>query len=195
MKSCEDIAAALELNNIDCAAPTTTPTAKTLCFEQATYCDCASTTWSCSDTNTCVYKAKCVVAMGMDVPSGCPSYSRRENLALEGFVCNPDTLSCTASSAVLCTTDKSCDGKRVFDIVPTDLCTAGECSCYAANKHCYRKCSRDIDCGTGYKCDGEQSVCLSSSTCETGSECPVPVGALRPFCVAGAGSPASAITH
>jgi len=197
IKSCEDIAAAINLNTIDCSTPST-PTAKTLCFEQATYCDCGATTWSCSDTNNCVYEAKCLVGRGTDVPSGCPTFSRRENLALKGLTCNPNTLTCTGTGTGAegsCTGDDTCEGKRVVDVAPADLCTAGECTCYTANKRCYRKCGRDIDCGTGFVCDTEKSVCLSSYSCELGSECPAPVGALRPFCVATIGRPASAITH
>ena len=185
IKSCEDIADAITLNAADCTAPVT-PTAKALCFQQATYCECGAKTWTCNkETNACVYNTACVVANGADVPSGCPSYSRIRSLA--ALSCNPDSKKCVGATAVAgCTTDAKCEGKQVFDSTIADLCTAGECTCYSGNKQCYRKCARDIDCGSGQTCDTAKShLCVGSSTCQTDTECAVSRGSLAFKCNAG----------
>jgi len=166
--SCADIADQIKSGSIDCAAPAT-PTAKTLCFEQATYCDCDDDTWSCTD-NACVYGVACVVAAGADVPTGCPSYSRTRSLA--ALTCNADTLTCVGPQAAPCTNDKSCDTKPVFDR-PGDVCGVGECTCYSGNKQCYKKCARDIDCGANQACDSKTKLCAPSGTCTSDSYCAV----------------------
>jgi len=174
IKSCEDIDAAITTNTFDCTAPAT-PEAKTLCFEQATYCGYVakkSKTWTCdTDTNHCVYNTACVVASGMDAPTGCPSYSRTRSLA--ALTCNPDSKKCVgAAVAASCTTDAKCEGKQVYDsTVATDVCSAGECTCYTGNKQCYRKCARDIDCGAGLACDGKLKLCVPSASCNSDAEC------------------------
>ncbi len=176
VKSCEDIADAISANAYDCAAPV--PAAKTLCFEQATYCGYKTTskTWTCDDNHACVYNTACVVAAGSDVPTGCPSVSRLRSLA--ALTCNPDTLKCVGPTAAAgCTTDAKCEGKQVFDSLIGDLCTAGECTCYAGNKQCYRKCARDIDCGAGQTCDTKKSkLCIPSAACDTDAQCAVANG-------------------
>jgi hypothetical protein len=170
--SCEDIADAIKAGTIDCTAPAT-PTAKTLCFEKATYCECGKNTWSCTD-NACVYGVACVVAAGADVPTGCPSYSRTRSLA--ALTCNADTLKCVGEKAPTgCTTDKSCDTKGVVDR-PGDVCGAGECTCYAATKQCYKKCARDIDCGANQVCDTDKKLCASSGACTSDTYCAVMTG-------------------
>ncbi|MEI9941762.1 MAG: hypothetical protein WDO69_31500 [Pseudomonadota bacterium] len=181
--SCEDIADAIKADATDCDAPAT-PTAKTLCFEQATYCDCAKETWSCTD-NTCVYGVACVVAAGADVPTGCPSYSRTRSLAT--LTCNADTLECVGPQAVVkCTNDKSCEGKPVSDRT-NDVCGTDECTCYAADKQCYKKCARDIDCDANQVCDTAKSkLCKSNGACTSDSYCAVLKGSTDFKCNAGA---------
>jgi hypothetical protein len=179
--SCADIADEISKASIDCEAPAT-PTAKTLCFEQATYCECEKDTWSCTD-NACVYGLECVVAAGADVPTGCPSYSRTRSLA--ALTCNADTLTCVGAQVTTnCTNDKSCDTKPVFDR-PGDVCAAGECTCYSGNKQCYKMCARDIDCGANQICDTKK-VCVSVGACTSDSACAVQKGSTDFKCHEGA---------
>jgi len=191
--SCEDIAGAIKADAVDCGAPST-PTAKTLCFEQATYCDCAKNTWTCTD-NACVYGTACVVAAGTDVPTGCPSFSRTRSLVEAlGLTCNENTLKCVgAQAAVACTTDKSCETKTVVDR-PGDVCGAGECTCYAESKQCYKKCARDIDCGANQVCDtAKTKLCVPSGACTSDSYCAVLRGSLDFKCDAGSCKRACAV--
>jgi len=186
VSSCADIAE--QLKNIDCDAPAT-PTAKTLCFEQATYCKCGDDTWSCTD-NLCIYGEACVVAAGADVPTGCPSYSRTRSLA--ALTCNADTLTCVGADVPEgCTNDKSCETKPVVDR-PGDVCAVGECTCYTGNHQCYKKCARDIDCGANQVCDTKK-VCVSSGACTSDSYCAVLKGSTDFKCNEGACSRACAI--
>jgi hypothetical protein len=184
IRSCEDIGDAITTGLIDCAAPAT-PSAKTLCFEQATYCECAAKTWACT-ANQCVYGTACVVLAGADVPTGCPTYSRIRTLT--GLTCNADTLKCVgATPAKGCTTDAKCEGEQVFDsLTATDKCTAGECTCYAGDKHCYRKCARDIDCGANQVCDTKTSkLCVPNGACVNDTQCAVANNSLDFKCNAG----------
>ncbi len=115
---------------------------------------------------------RCVVAAGTDVPTGCPSISR---LGLAVPACNPDSKTCIgATVAAGCTNDNSCKGKQIFDSPAGDLCTTGECTCYAGNKQCYRKCARDIDCAAGKLCDAAKTkLCLPDAACATDSQCAI----------------------
>jgi hypothetical protein len=183
IKSCKDIDDAITVGAIDCAAA---GAASTLCFQQATYCSgCTKNTWSCTN-NTCVYKPACVVAVANDTPTGCPTYSRIRTLT--GLSCNADTKKCEGpTAAVACTTDASCATKPVFDraAASTDVCSAGECTCYQPTHECYRKCSRDIECAVGSTCDTASKVCVSVGTCTADTECAVLHGSLDWKCDAG----------
>jgi hypothetical protein len=172
LKSCEDIDDKISTLAVDCDAPAT-PVAKKLCFEKDTYCACAAKTWSCSDSNSCVYGVACVDGVGLDVPTGCPSYARIRTLST--LTCNPDTLKCVGPTAAKgCTTDAKCEGEQVADSTTLDLCTAGECTCHAGDKKCYRKCARDIDCGQGQSCDTKKTkLCVPAAACSTDSECAI----------------------
>jgi hypothetical protein len=172
IKSCQDIADAIDQGGIDCGAPAA-GSAATLCFQQATYCDCGKDTWSCDeDTHACVYGTECDAAVGLDVPSGCPSHSRLADISSK--TCNADTKTCIgASGTTSCSNDKSCEGKQIFDSTPGDVCTTGECTCYSGNKQCYRKCARDIDCGAGQVCDGKSKLCQPDAACVTDSQCAI----------------------
>jgi len=187
--SCADIAEQIKAG-IDCDAPDT-PTAKTLCFEQATYCDCGDDTWHCTD-NLCSYGEACVVAAGVDVPTGCPTHSRTRSLA--GLTCNADTLTCVGDQVAQgCTNDKSCETKPVFDRAG-DVCAVGECTCAAANKQCYKKCARDIDCGANQTCDaGKTKLCVPSGACTSDSYCAVQRGSTDFKCHEGACTRACAV--
>ncbi len=172
VKSCKDIADTIATLAIDCDAPAAGNPAK-LCFQQATYCECGDDTWSCDeDTHACVYGSECVAAAGMDVPTGCPSISR---LGTPLPACNPDSKTCVgATAAPGCTNANSCKGKQIFDSTAGDLCTSGECTCYAGNKQCYRTCARDIDCGAGQVCDtAKTKLCIPDAACVTDSQCAI----------------------
>ncbi len=184
IQSCQDIDDSITTNMYDCAAPAT-PTAKTLCFEKATYCNCGAKTWSCSDQNTCVYGTACVVAAGLDVPTGCPSYSRLNPIAtaLSGLTCNPDTKKCVGATAPAgCAKDADCVGGQIADGIAGDVCSKDECTCYAGDKQCYRKCSRDIDCATGKKCDDKSSLCVPDDECVSDAQCAYRAGNLASKC-------------
>jgi hypothetical protein len=172
IKSCQDIADKIAADSVDCAAPAAGAPAK-LCFMQATYCECGDDTWTCDDdTHACAYGLDCVVAVGADVPTGCPSITR---LGTAVPVCNPDSKTCVGPTvAAGCTTDKSCEGKQIIDSTAGDLCTTDECTCYGGSKQCYRKCARDIDCGAGQVCDTKTSkLCIPDASCVTDSQCAI----------------------
>ncbi|HET7544255.1 MAG TPA: hypothetical protein VFK05_30500 [Polyangiaceae bacterium] len=172
IKSCRDIAAAIDDGAIDCSAPAA-GSAATLCFQQATYCDCGKDTWSCDeDTHACVYGIECDPAVGSNVPDGCPSHSRLFDISAK--TCNPDTKTCIGQVVTpTCSSDKACLDKQIFDSAAGDVCTADECTCYSGNKQCYRKCARDIDCGAGQVCDGKSKLCTPDAACVTDSQCAI----------------------
>jgi hypothetical protein len=179
IKSCQDIADSLTTLAVDCTAPAV-GTPSRLCFLQATYCECGDDTWTCDDdSHACVYGLDCVVAAGTDVPTGCPSITR---LGRPVPACNADSKTCVGPTvAAGCTNDNSCKGKQVVDSTAGDLCTTGECTCYAGNKQCYRKCARDIDCGVGTTagmpplvCDTEKTkLCVPDAKCVTDDQCAI----------------------
>ena len=173
IRSCKDIADSIAALSVDCDEPAAGTPAR-LCFQQATYCACDDDTWSCDeDTHACVYGVACVPTAGMDVPTGCPSQSRLHSLA--ALTCNADSETCVgATPAAGCSNDKSCEGKQVVDSSVGDLCTEGECTCYAGNKQCYRKCARDIDCGAMQVCDtAKTKLCVPDAACVTDSQCAI----------------------
>jgi hypothetical protein len=180
VKSCEDVTAAIAANAVDCSAALTAGTlGARLCFADATYCSgCSAATWKCTD-NACVYDVACTVAAGFDSPKGCPTYSRLSR-ALPS--CNTTGLKCTGPTAVkACTTDASCVGLAVVDS-PLDTCSDGECTCYAGDHECYRKCSRDLDCAPGKSCDKTSNVCVPSPTCTLDEQCVVSTGNINYKC-------------
>jgi len=174
IRSCEDIADFITTSKIDCDAPADAAAGK-LCFQQWAYCDCkdkGKDTWSCDETtHACHYEGDCEATAGLDAPSGCPSKSRLYDISARS--CNPDTKACTGAASKGCTNDKSCEGKQVVDSTVDDLCTVGECTCYSGNKQCYRKCARDIDCGTGQVCDTKDKVCKPDAACVSDSQCAI----------------------
>jgi hypothetical protein len=193
IKSCKDIDDAITTGQIACATPAT-PQQQKLCFEQATYCSgCSAKTWDCTN-NTCVYKLACAALAPNDTPTGCPSYSRINSLA--ALSCNVDTKQCTGPTPVVCTNDASCTAKPVFDrtAISTDVCSAGECTCYKGNHECYRKCARDIECAVGSTCDTTAHVCMTSPTCTTNEQCAVTHGSLDWQCKKDTGTCAKVCT-
>ena len=170
IQSCQDIDDALAAGPIDCTKTLVTAAAKKLCFEKATYCECGAKTWTCSDTNTCVYGTACAAGSAFDVPTGCPSNTRLHALVA---TCNPDTLKCVGPTlAAGCTTDAKCEGVQIVDSTFGDVCTADECTCYAG-QGCYRKCASDIECGTAKKCDTKSKVCVPDTACSTDQQCAI----------------------
>jgi hypothetical protein len=187
VKSCQDVDAAIKTNAFDCTVAVVAPLAKTLCFEQATYCHYAAKTskvWTCDpDAHTCSYNPSCDVAAGADVPTGCPSYSRLNPLT--GLTCNPDLLTCVGATAAAptCTNDAKCLGKQVFDSNVLDVCSDAECTCYTGNKQCYRKCARNIDCAAGQVCDlAKTKLCVPDAACSTNAQCAVAFNSLAYQC-------------
>ena len=190
VKSCEDVDDAITTQALDCTADPVLPAAKLLCFEQATYCGYnkkTSKVWTCdTDAHSCVYDVACDPLMGSDAPQGCPSYSRLHTLT--GLFCNADSLKCVGPTAVAgCTADAKCEGEQVSDsIVPGDVCTAGECTCYKPTGRCYRKCARNIDCAAGQVCDtAKTKLCVPDTECDTDAQCAIANHSLAYKCNAG----------
>jgi hypothetical protein len=165
IKSCFDLTALIASSAVDCTA---TPEDK-LCFLDATYCTgCVAkgaTVWKCTD-NACVYNVACTVAAGTDTADGCPQYTRLGN-SVPG--CNPKSLKCAAASG--CAKNADCTSLPVADSLGADTCSDGECTCYAGDHQCYRKCSRDLDCATGKTCDQKSFVCTPDPVCTTDEQC------------------------
>jgi hypothetical protein len=181
IKSCADLTALIATNAVDCAATQVAASLGAhLCFLDSAYCaGCGATTWKCTD-NTCVYNVACTVAAGADAPKGCPVYSRLGHLLPD---CNAKGLKCTGQTvADLCTTDASCTGQVVADSLGADSCSDGECTCYAGNHECYRKCARDLDCAAGRICDKDSSLCVPDSACVTDTQCALKNGSLDYTC-------------
>jgi hypothetical protein len=159
----------------------TTLEAKNECFQQAAYCTgCTAKTWDCT-ANKCVYAAACAAAAPNDTVTGCPTYSR---LGIPTGVTCSAAKKCEVTAAAGCTTDASCVTLPVADrsALSSDVCSAGECTCYAGNHECYRKCARDIECAGGSACDTKAHVCVSAPTCTTNEQCAVKNGSLDYEC-------------
>jgi len=165
VKSCTELAALLDGVKCDAAAPTALNAAR--CFAQTAYCDCAKTTWACSDAGKCVYKAGCT-ADG-SVPGGCPSFTRAGTAATT--VCN-DSGKCELTSTPTCKADADCDkAGYVADSLAAEKCTEGECTCYKPAGLCYRKCGENLDCKAGTTCDTKTKVCVQSPECTSDAFC------------------------
>jgi hypothetical protein len=180
IKDCPDLAAQLALSATDCTvAQAVNSIAARECFLDATYCSgCSATTWKCTD-NTCVYNVACAANSTIDQPKGCPQFTRLSNPVP---ACNTKTLKCTGATAGACTTDASCTGQTIFDSSTLDTCSDGECTCYATNHQCYRKCARDLDCTTGRVCDKTSSLCVPDTVCTTDAQCAERNGSLDYTC-------------
>jgi hypothetical protein len=180
IKSCPDLTAMLTDQIIDCSVTQVAGSnAERLCFLDATYCmGCSATTWKCT-ANACVYNVPCSATAlpAQDSPKGCPTYTR---LGLLVPSCNSKTLRCTGPAG--CTTDASCTDVIVADSAGADTCSDGECTCYAGDHACYRKCARDLDCATGKLCDKTSSLCVPDTVCTTDAQCAERNGSLDYKC-------------
>ena len=193
-KSCKDIDAAITVGAIDCTAPATIA-AQNLCFYQATYCTgCTKNTWTCTADNKCEYASACVATAANDTPTGCPTYSRTS--VATGTTCSTASKKCEVPAAAGCTNDASCATLPVVDraALSTDVCSPGECTCYAGNHACYRKCARDIECAGGSTCDTKAHVCVSSPSCTTNEQCAIKNGSLDYECNTATGTCAKVCT-
>jgi hypothetical protein len=112
-----------------------------------------------------------------------------------GTICSA-TKKCEVPAAAGCTTDASCATLPVADraLASSDVCSAGECTCYAGNHECYRKCARDIECAGGSTCDTASHVCISSPSCTTNEQCAVKNGSLDYECNKATGACAKVCT-
>ena len=156
-------------------AGATTYPMSTACFFYETYCACAAGTWACTG-GSCVYAASCQ-GQPTNEPGGCPSETRSGTTL--NTTCDTSTHTCPTSS---CTTGASCDGRPVVDRGGV-VCRGGDCTCQASA--CYLKCARDLDCASGYSCDGATSVCMPSP-CTSDATCFSQLGMARAKCSAGA---------
>jgi hypothetical protein len=182
-RDCPDLAAAIKLQGFDCSAvQVANSISARYCFLDATFCTgCSATTWKCTD-NACVYNLACTpnaITPPTDTAKGCPQYTRLNHAVPS---CNPKTLKCTPAATGACTTDASCAGLTIIDSSQADTCSNGECTCYAGNKQCYRKCARDLDCPTGRLCDKGSSLCVPDTICTTDAQCAERNGSLDFTC-------------
>ena len=67
--------------------------------------------------------------------------------------------------------------------MPSTTCRGGDCACYLSA--CYLKCSKDLDCQSGYSCDAAKKVCVPSP-CTNDGECFSRLGKARAKCLSGA---------
>ncbi len=191
INSCEDIANAI--GTADCTT-SVVPAIMKLCFQQSVYCACAKNTWTCDADSRCEYGAACSVAT--ETVKGCPDFTRANTPVSP---CNLTTKKCepTAVAAVGCKADTDCDtGEAVFDGALDEVCSPGECTCYAGNHGCYRKCTKDIDCPASMTCDTTTTnLCIPQAACTTDLDCALDTEVVANKCVAGTCKKACANDH
>jgi hypothetical protein len=182
---CEDLLAYIGGNTSACSATTTIANYPSLgagCFYYQTYCAAcmASNPWACT-ANKCSYAAPCTtstVSVG-----GCPSETRTARAL--STTCNIAPAAASGTCSAGCSTTADCDGK-----IPSGsghACSAADaggenCTCYQSA--CYFKCSKDIDCASGYACDATTSLCKTAG-CTTDQNCITSTGNPRATCAAG----------
>jgi len=180
-KSCTELAT-LVADVADCA--TAIGAAGRLCLDYSVYCtgECAKNTWAC-EAGQCQYTAKCTKA-GV-VVGGCPAFTRTGNAVP---ICDTKAGKCVPLAG--CKKDTECVSTAAAPVPvyddPSDLCAEGECTCHVDSGHCFRKCSEDLDCASGYTCDADTSVCVQGASCSSDAQCAVRTGDIRTKCVAGA---------
>ena len=174
--SCVEIVALL---GGDAKVCDTTPSAANdaACFYYKTYCDCAATTWACTD-NACVYGAKC--SKDGNVFNGCPTRTRT-GIGTGAGVCDIKAMKCQAGASG-CTADADCETEAIFDD-PAHTCAKDECTCNAGK--CYRMCNEDLDCPAHYLCDSKTSVCTAQAACTTDTQCARTLADVRGACMGG----------
>lgn len=159
-----------------------------VCLAYSVYCDgeCTAKTWSC-EAGRCSYAAKCTKAG--EVIGGCPAFTRGGHA---GPACDIKAGTCTGVPVAVagCKEDADCDaGLAVADSSTADLCSEGECTCYAATGGCYRKCSETEDCLAGFTCNDDTALCVPLGSCTTDAQCITDRGDVRYTCVDGACQP------
>lgn len=164
------------LDGVNCGAAVLTAINAARCFAQAAFCNCEEDTWACTD-GACTYEGACEASGA--TPGGCPALSRTGRVLTQA--CNTDDHCAPEEAPAGCTTDASCTDKYVADSALTDICTAGECTCYKATGGCYRKCNADLDCRQGLVCDTTK-VCVPGPECESDAQCAVVNGDFRFKC-------------
>jgi hypothetical protein len=144
------------------------------CFYYQTYCDCAASTWSCTD-NACVYSAKC--SQDGNVFNGCPTRTR-SGIGTGAGVCDTKASKCQGTTSG-CTAAADCVNNAIFDD-PAHTCVADECVC--VDSKCYRACNEDLDCPVHYSCDTKTSVCTAKPACSMDAECARSLSDVRAAC-------------
>jgi hypothetical protein len=185
---CQDLLTFLGGDTTECSKTTFSSTQLGLaqgCFLYATYCQCAASTWTCTN-NQCSYSTPCEVpAIGSFTSSQCPAQSRsRTGLSTTCTVVAPATSgTCQAG----CTTAADCIGKipatTSHACSGTDAGTNTNCTCYQSA--CYFACTKDIDCAGGSMCDATTHLCKAAG-CTMNSDCVRSLNNPRGQCVAGA---------
>jgi hypothetical protein len=179
-KSCADLAM-LVADVTDCATATAA-TGGRACLAYDVYCkekSCGNA-WACN-AGVCSYTAKCTKTT--EVVGGCPTYTRGGNLVP---TCDTKTSKCQAPAVATagCTKDSECLDEVVGDDA-TDTCSEDECVCHATTGKCYRKCSEDLDCAYGFRCDDDSTLCVPVDSCSEDVQCVTRTGDSRATCVKG----------
>jgi hypothetical protein len=177
VSSCTDVVELALGGDASICDATPSPAKDPACFYYKTYCDCAATTWACTD-NACVYSAKC--AHDGNVFKGCPT-RLRTGVGTGAATCDTTTDKC-GPAATGCAAAADCETMPVFDDA-ADTCEKDECTCVA--KKCYRKCDEDLDCPARSSCDTKQKVCVTDPACTDDIQCTRNLGDTRAVCKTG----------
>lgn len=184
--SCADLAALVaDVANCD----TATGTLGAICLAYNAYCDenCGKNTWAC-DAGRCQYTAKCTKAT--EVAGGCPAFTRGGHPITP---CDLKTSKCAPAVVAVagCNNDAKCAAPTALAVADSvgDTCSEGECACHVESGLCYRKCSEDIDCRAGYRCDADTTLCVPVDSCHSNAQCAVYYGDSRATCTDGVCQP------
>ena len=182
---CEDLLNYLGGDASICGGSTVTANNSEACFYYATYCKCAASTWSCTN-NSCVYSAPCTGTSSRGSIGACPTETRTSR-ALSA-TCNIAGAATTGSCQAGCAADSDCSGKVPAGYSLTQATCAnadagaGDCTCYQSA--CYFKCTKDLDCASGYSCDTTVHLCKAAG-CMNNANCVQSTGNPRSQCTAG----------
>ena len=185
--SCADLAA-LVADVPNCA--TAVGVNGAICLAHSAYCDdnCGKNTWAC-EAGRCEYTAKCTKAT--EVVGGCPAFTRGGHPIT---ACDVKTSKCAPAAVAVtgCNNDAKCAAPTALAVADSgglDTCSEGECACHVESGLCYRKCSEDIDCRAGYRCDEDTTLCVPVDSCSSNAQCAVYYGDARATCTEGVCQP------
>jgi len=181
---CEDLLGYLGGKASICTTSGVTSGQSQACFDYATYCQCSPSPWACTN-NACVYTAPCTSTSSRAAIGACPSETRTGRAL--STMCNIAGSATAGSCQAGCVADSDCSGKVPTGALTQQACSgadagATDCTCYQSA--CYFKCSKDIDCASGFACDTTTSLCKAAG-CTTDADCVESTGSPRSQCMSG----------